>query len=123
MTAVADFKSFWARICVDKALPLALRYFVATHWRVCHYHTQRNSHDPAQQHAQEPIHMHLIGAEDLCDADYPYDAMAIAWRAVRRRKCQHKVRKLRKGHAPKYKKEAHTHFQKMLRFQIQSTNL
>ena len=56
----------------------------------------------------EAIRMHPIGAEDLWDVDYPHEAMATAWVAVRRRRRQHKMRKLRNGQAPRYKNEART---------------
>ena len=113
MTALADFKSFGSEISVDKALRLALRYFAAAHLLACPSERAISTLNRIvttlhSNMTRKAIRMHLIGAEDLCDVGYPYDAMETAWGAVRRQRCQHKVRKLRKGQATKYKKEART---------------
>ena len=83
MTTLADFKSFRSGICVDKSLPLALRYFAAVHLLACPSSCDaeraistlnRIVTAPRSNMTPEAICMHLIRADDLCDADYPYGA-------------------------------------------------
>mmetsp|Transcript_102885 Transcript_102885/g.177534 ORF Transcript_102885/g.177534 Transcript_102885/m.177534 type:complete len:95 (-) Transcript_102885:78-362(-) len=39
--------------------------------------------------SRESIRMHLIGAEDICEQDYPYDYVATTWaQQKRRRRCR-----------------------------------
>ena len=104
MTSLNDFIMFWTDICIDKSVPIALRYFSAAQLLACPSSCDaeraistlnRIVSALRNKMSWESICMHLIGAEDLCDNDYPYDAVAATWGAVRRRRRQRKVRKVR----------------------------
>ena len=72
MTTFAECKSFWSEICVEKALPLALRYFATAHFLACpssceaeHAISTLNRTVTALRSSTTwAVRLHLIGAED-----------------------------------------------------------